>query len=305
MVPSKQRKRNLENYVRDITGNQPGQLNQKGQLVYHPAANKPWDCSICQEQLATNKLFGKHVREKHQKIEFFYFCECGYSRRTANGTGQHKSCDENIPSEHKYDYKCELCPFSSQTENGVLVHRSVAHKAEYNEGLKEKENYRYTEQVLLYLARIVRQLKKDKTRDVNKVAGERLGRTTAAIAKIRTKTEYKQAERQVKKEEEEHNKKELQKGGKESRGQNEWSAHELTDDAQELTGEEQDSNNKTMVERRKQDEASTPKTSNVGVPPTPFEENLPLSQMLLNQQDLNNYPDSKKEATGNSSRRNE
>ena len=72
---------------------------------------------------------------------------------------------------NKYDYKCELCPFSSQTKNDLLVHRSVAHKAEYNEGLKEKEkNYRYTEQELLYLARTVIQLKKDKTRDVNKVA---------------------------------------------------------------------------------------------------------------------------------------
>ena len=229
MVPKKQRKRNLKHYARDITENQPGQLNQRGQLVsYHPGTNKPWDCSICQEQL------------------------------TAKATGQHKrSCDGNIPSEHKYDYKCELCPFSSQTKNGLLVQRGVAHKAEYNEGLKVKEkNYRYTEQELLYLARTIRQLKKDKTRDVNKVAGERLGRTTTAIATIRTKTEYKQAERQVKKEEEEHNKKGAQQGGKESRGQNirlaqeltdnaqefTGEARELTDDAQELTGEEQDSN---------------------------------------------------------------
>ena len=199
MVPIKQRKRNLENYVRDITENQSGQINQKGQLVsYHPGANKPWDCSICQEQLATNKLFEKHVREKHQVSEFLYFCERGYSRLTARGTGTHRrSYDGNTPVEHQYEYKCQLCPFSSQMENGVLVHKSVAHKAEYNKELKEKEkNFKYTEQELLYLARRIRQLKKDKTRDVNKVAGERLGRTTTAIAKIRTKTEYRQAERQ-------------------------------------------------------------------------------------------------------------
>ena len=71
--------------------NQPGQINQKGQLVsYHPGANKPWDCGICQEQLATKKLFEKHVREKDQVSEFLYFCECGYSSLTARGTGAHK-----------------------------------------------------------------------------------------------------------------------------------------------------------------------------------------------------------------------
>ena len=135
------------------------------------------------------------------------------------------------------------------------------------------------------------QLKKDKTRDVNKVAGERLGRTTTAIATIRTKTEYKQAERQVKKEEEEHNKKGAQQGGKESRGQNVRSAQELTDNAQELTGEAQElMDDAQELTGEEQDSNSTPvniKRQLPMVPPTPFEENLPLSQMLLKQQDLN------------------
>ena len=45
--------------------------------------------------------------------------------------------------EHQYKYKCELCKFSSQTESRLLVHRSIIHKSEYNEELKEKEkNYK-------------------------------------------------------------------------------------------------------------------------------------------------------------------
>ena len=47
-------------------------------------------CSICQEKLAANKLFEKHVREKHRITGVLYFCECGYSNPTAKATGQHK-----------------------------------------------------------------------------------------------------------------------------------------------------------------------------------------------------------------------
>ena len=208
--------------------------------------------------MATNKLFEKHVREKHQVSEFLYFCECGYSSLTARGTGTHKrSCDGNTTVEHQYECKCQLCPFSSQTENGVLVHKSVAHKAEYNKELKEKEkNFKYTEQELLYLARTIRQLKKDKTRDVNKVAGERIGRTTAAIVKIRTKTEYRQAEKQVKEEEEEHKRRELQRKEKVQEKETEGWVWDLRS-AQELTGEEE-GDNKTMVERSKQTDMNAP-----------------------------------------------
>ena len=170
----------------------------------------------------------------------------------------------------------------------MLVHKSVAHKAEYNEELKEKEkNFKYTEQEFICLARTIRQLKKDKTRDVNKVAGERLGRTKAAIAKIRIKTEYRQAERQVKEEEEECKKRKLQRKEKVQGKERECRVWDQRS-AQELTSEEH-GDNETMVERSKQTEMNTPvniKRRLPIVPPTPIGESLPLSQMLLNQQDL-------------------
>ena len=43
-------------------------------------------------------------------------------------------------------------------------------------------------------------MKEDKIKNVNKVTGERLGRSEQAIQKIGTKTEYKQAERWAKEE---------------------------------------------------------------------------------------------------------
>ena len=74
----------------------------------------------------------------------------------------------------------------------------------YNESLKEKEKgYRWTTAELEYLAKTIRQLKKDKVRGVNKVAGEKIGRTEQAVQKIRTSTEYKQAEQRVRKKDQE------------------------------------------------------------------------------------------------------
>ena len=198
---SKQRKRNLENYVRAVTENPPGQINQNGQLVsLHPGTSKPWECCLCSDQLATNRLYEKHVRDKHNVHKFLYFCECGYSNESAKGTGSHKRyCNGEAPVEHQLEFKCQLCKFSSQTENGVLVHKSVAHKEEYNDELTAKEkNLKWTEQEFEYLAKIIYELKKAKTKNINRVAGERLERSEGAVQKIRTKTEYKQVERRVK-----------------------------------------------------------------------------------------------------------
>ena len=122
---------------------------------------------------------------------------------------------------------------------------------------------------------------------MNKVAGGRLGRTKAAIAKIRIKTEYRQAERQVKEEEEECKKTELRRKEKVQGKERECRVWDQRS-AQELTSEEH-GDNETMVEGSKQTEMNTPvniKRRLPIVPPTPFEETLPLSQMLLNQQDL-------------------
>ena len=362
---SKQRKRNLMNYVRDITENPPGQLNQNGQLVsVHPGANKPWDCCLCSEQLATNRLYEKHVRDRHKVNQFLYFCECGYSSESAKGTGSHKRyCNGEPPVEHQHRFKRDHCKFSSQTENGVVVHKSVAHKEEYNNELSAKEkNLKWTEQEFEYLAKVVYTLKKAKTKNINRVAGERLERSEGAVQKIRTKTEYKQVERRVR---EALQEKELQEEKDriaeeeliervESMAQ-ELTEEELTVGVQELT-ERQDSteelqsgnplverrtppgNSRTTeltnergedevdlgnlneenrsreerssgVERRpnehRRQELVTPRrpigryydipletsTNNIRrqlpiVPPTPFNESVMLSQLLMNQDDL-------------------
>ena len=122
---------------------------------------------------------------------------------------------------------------------------------------------------------------------MNKVAGGRLGRTKAAIAKIRIKTEYRQAERQVKEEEEECKKTELRRKEKVQGKERECRVWDQRS-AQELTSEEH-GDNETMVEGSKQTEMNTPVNIKRRLPivaPTPFEGTLPLSQMLLNQQDL-------------------
>ena len=85
-------------------------------------------------------------------------------------------------------------------------------------------------------------LKKAKTKNVNKVAGERIERSEGAVQKIRTKTEYKQVERRVKEEllkkdeQEERDRiaREEQSERVESVAQ-EFSVQQLTDVVQELT----------------------------------------------------------------------
>lgn len=84
--------------------------------------------------------------------QFLYFCECRYSSESAKGTGSHKRyCNGEPPVEHQHQFKCDYCKFSSQTENGVVVHKSVAHKEEYNNELSAKEkNLKWTEQEFEY-----------------------------------------------------------------------------------------------------------------------------------------------------------
>ena len=81
-----------------------------------------------------------------QISKFIYFCKCGYSNHLAKSTGSHmRYCHGTPPGEHQCKHKCKLCKVSSQTDNGLLVHRSASHKGVYNEELKEKEkNYKWT-----------------------------------------------------------------------------------------------------------------------------------------------------------------
>ena len=107
-------------------------------------------------------------------------------------------CTGTPPVEHQLKFKCDHCKFSSNTNNGLQVDLSVSHKSQYNENLKKEKNYIWTGLEYEYLAAAVIELKKNKIRNMNKVAGEKLGRTKQAIQKIRTGSEYKRAERKVK-----------------------------------------------------------------------------------------------------------
>ena len=69
------RERNLENYAYDFIRNPPGHITEKVQLVVKdPGAKNPWSSSQCHEQLATNKLFEKHLGQRHQIKKFLYMC---------------------------------------------------------------------------------------------------------------------------------------------------------------------------------------------------------------------------------------
>ena len=81
------------------------------------------------------------------------------------------------PLEQQLKFKCECWKFSSETKNRLQTHISVCHKSLHNEKLKEKEkNFEFE-----YLAKTVTELKKNKVRNVNKVAGEKLGRTEQGL----------------------------------------------------------------------------------------------------------------------------
>ena len=199
-----------------------------------------------------------------------------------------------------------MCKFTSKTENGLVVHRSVSHKEEYNEELQEKEkNYRWTDIELEYLAETIRELKGKKIRNVNKVAGEELGRTEVAIQKIRTKSEYEQAEQRVRMREErvaqrlvveqneivelseeiEHRENSNEMGvvrtEEESNGNNEQSIQ---------VGNTPNRNNEVdrNVYFQIPLETQTPRAEVRRrmlpvVPPTPFDKNTTLTQMLISQ----------------------
>ena len=220
-VTSKQRKRKLENYVYDFIENPSGHKNEKGQLIVkHPGAKNRWSRYKWQEQLASNKLFSKHCKDKHQIDKFVYCCSCGYGSENSKSTGSYlRYYDGNVTEEHEREFKCDLCRLSSNDESGLLVHKSVAHKEEYNEGLKgNQKGFKWTDPEFKYLAEIIHQLKKDKVCNVNKAAGERLGRTEQAIQKVRTKMEYKRIESLVKEKLAEDERR-RQEGGERSREQ--------------------------------------------------------------------------------------
>ena len=63
--------------------------------------------------------------------------------------------------------------------------------------MKDK-NFKWTEAKYKYLADTVIELKKNRTRNVNKAAAGKLGRMDQGVAKIKTKTNYKRVELRVK-----------------------------------------------------------------------------------------------------------
>ena len=129
---------------------------------------------------------------------------CGYGSESAKSTGTHlRYCDGTIPEEHLRQHKCDICQFSTDDSNGVLVHRSVAHKEQYKKELvAEEKGYKWTKPELACLTEMILELKRAKIINVNKEAGNRLGRTEQAVQKIRQKAEYRQIERELKEKQE-------------------------------------------------------------------------------------------------------
>ena len=81
----------------------------------------------------------------------------------------------------------------------MSVHLSKSHPSLYNEKIKEKtKNFLWSEPEFRLLANTILDLKSKKVRDVNQHASKLLGRSSLAIQKIRTKTEYKRIERVIK-----------------------------------------------------------------------------------------------------------
>ena len=101
--------------------------------------------------------------------------------------------------EHTRKLKCQLCKFSTESEAGLQVHLARKHPDIRNENLLQKEeNFRWTIQELEFLVELIQKLKKEGVKHVNKVVAELLpNRSEVAIQKIRTKQEYKQAERKL------------------------------------------------------------------------------------------------------------
>ena len=161
-VTSKQRRRNLSNYVRDFTDKSPGNITEKGQLVCeYPGSKQQWDCYLCNEHLATNKLFESHCKKVHCIEKFIYFRKCGFSSERSKSTGTHMRYFTGTPPlEHQLKFKCEHCKFPNETNNGLKfkcehckfsnetnnelqVHLSVTYKSLYKEKLKGREkNYK-------------------------------------------------------------------------------------------------------------------------------------------------------------------
>ena len=286
-----------------------GSINEKGQLVReHPGSKQPWDWYYCNEQLTTNKVFENHSKKVHGIAQFIYFCKCGFSSETSKSTGTHmRYCEGTPPLEHQLKFKCQHCKFSSQTKNGYRFSLVFSHKSLHNEKLKEMEkNFKWMEPEFEYLAKTIIELKKNKVRNVNKVAGEKLGRTEQAIQKISTRADYKRAERKVK--QEIAQKKEKQKIAQkqirqEIEGEGEVDVVEkevervTIVDQQELEQVQHireiqstpapvshnqpcasDSQNRTLIR--------TVRRQSPGVPPTPVHENDILSNMLLQQENL-------------------
>ena len=76
-----------------------------------------------------------------------------------------------------------------------------SHKSFYNEKLQEKEkNFKWRVPEFEYLAKTIIELKKNKVKNVKKVAGQKLGKSEQAIQKIRTGSDLKKVERRVREE---------------------------------------------------------------------------------------------------------
>ena len=196
----------MDNYTCDITGGTANIVPGKDDQIKakHPGPNKTWQYPLCNSLETTNTKFNKHLLQMHQIRKCYFYWECGFTNENTRSVGTHmRYCEGNPPEEHNRKLKYSLCKVSHEIEAGLQVHFASKHPEVRNEELKEKsKNFRWTNQELEFLVETIQRMKGDSVKNVNNIAAGILpNRTEAAIQRIRTRPEYKQAEEGVRQKE--------------------------------------------------------------------------------------------------------
>ena len=160
-------------------------------LIRHAGKSNVWKCPKCGKEYNSNSALVKHLKSNHNLTLSYQCPRCGRVDENCRSIGCHmKYCQGN---EQEKLFKCERCDFSSDYENGVLVHVARMHKAEYNETLPEKKVFRWNENELRKLAEEELKIREDTGMLYINIPLQKIfpHRTIQAIGKIRQGKEYK------------------------------------------------------------------------------------------------------------------
>ena len=121
---------NLNNIILDdeLAGNQHDETRQQNSdilTVRHPGSKSLWSCPICKMTFTNTRNFESHAKSKH-KQSIIYQCRlCDVTANVSRSIGTHmRYCEGCIKPK---SFRCNLCDFSSDFENGLKVHISIQH----------------------------------------------------------------------------------------------------------------------------------------------------------------------------------